>query len=110
MKREKSQRLADLISTFLPIIDMVEMNYDLDFAKECVHDMEKNSSHYDAASIVLPGGWNEKDAKKLRLLCMNLKAINDLVWVRRELKANAVRKAGEQAFHENFLRQVGLTT
>lgn len=105
---EKSQHLASMIQTFLPIIDMIEPMFDMEHAKQCLSDMEKAAANYDQTSIVLPGGWNKTDSDKLRLTARNWKSIIDLVWTRREMKKNAMRKAGEKAFHEDYMKQLGL--
>lgn len=63
--KAKSELMASLIQTFLPIIDMVIPQFDLEHASEAVGAMIQEADRYDTLSVVIPGGWKSDDQQLL---------------------------------------------
>lgn len=89
---EKSERMAAQIKMFLPLVDMLVDDFDMEHARQMLHDMEGNASRYDTMAVLQPGGWQKHEQDLLRIQAQRLKAIIQLIGTSKQLRDNTVDK------------------
>lgn len=105
---EKSKHMAGLIGLFLPTVDMIADDFDLEHARQMLHEMEGNASRYDAFSILKQGGWQKHEADKLSLLAKRMRAVIELVDSTKRLRENDEYAGLRKTVDQKILKSMGL--
>ena len=109
-KREKAERTASLLKLFLPNLDMILDEFDLEFMHEALNDMIQNADRYDSMAIVTPRGWNGNQHERMKREAENLKALLELIECRKKMRTNAQKRQREDITQNKFNRIFGITS
>lgn len=92
---DKSKRMAAMLGLFMPIVNTIAEDFDLEHARQMLHEMEGNAARYDTISILKTNGWQKHEADKIRLITQRMRAIIQLVDSTRRLRecAEATEKS-----------------